>query len=245
MQASFRDGNPPELLLYDELEPCPYLPSQTARLPMRLPLRALAPDETDAHLAEGDRRHGRLLYRTSCPKCKACEPIRIDVDALVLSRTQRRIKRRGDRTIELEVGRPTYSPERLELYTKHKVGRALDRQSARPIDDAGYRAFLVDTCVDSIELRYRIDGRLVGIAVADRGQASLSAVYCFYDPDYPSLSLGTYSILKQAELCETWGLRYLYLGLYIAENEHMRYKARFGPHERLSRGAWSSHARSE
>jgi arginyl-tRNA--protein-N-Asp/Glu arginylyltransferase len=245
MQATFRDGDPPELLLYDEQEPCPYLPTETARLPMRLPLRSLTPSETDAHLAEGDRRHGRLLYRTACPKCKACEPLRIDVDALVMSRTQRRIKRRGDRVIELEIGRPTYTAERLELYTRHKVGRSLDRENGRPLDDAGYRSFLVDSCVESIELRYRIEGKLVAVAIADKGASSLSAVYCFYDPEYPSLSLGTYSILKQVELCKTWGLRHLYLGLFIGANEHMRYKARFGPHERLARGEWSTHPRSE
>lgn len=244
MQATFRDGDPPELMLYDEHEPCPYLPEQVARLPMRLPLRALTPEETDMHLADGDRRHGRLLYRTACPKCKACEPLRIDVGKLVMSRTQRRIKRRGDRVLVVDVGPPTYTPERLDLYARHKAARELDRQSGRPLDDAGYRAFLVDTCLDSIELRYRLRGRLVGIAVADRGATSLSAVYCFYDPSYPSLSIGTYSILKQAELCQAWGMRYLYLGLYIAQNEHMRYKARFGPHERLICGTWQQHARS-
>jgi arginine-tRNA-protein transferase len=35
-----------------------------------------------------------------------------------------------------------------------------------------------------------------------------------------------------------WGLRYLYLGLYIAESLHMRYKARFVPHQRLLDGKW-------
>jgi len=75
--------------------------------------------------------------------------------------------------------------------------------------------------------------------------SSLSAVYCFYDPDYDALALGTYSILKQVELCRDWGLRYLYLGLYIGDCERMRYKSRFTPHERLLDGSWVSVGESE
>ena len=59
------------------------------------------------------------------------------------------------------------------------------------------------------------------------------AVYCYYDPDLASLSIGTYSILTQLRLAAQWGMRHVYLGLYIAENAHMAYKARFLPHERL------------
>ncbi len=38
--------------------------------------------------------------------------------------------------------------------------------------------------------------------------------------------------------CRTWGLRYLYLGLYIAECPSMAYKATYLPHERLLHGRW-------
>jgi arginine-tRNA-protein transferase len=94
------------------------------------------------------------------------------------------------------------------------------------------------TCCESLEIRYTVDGHLVAIALADRSSNALSAVYCFYDPAYEELGLGTYSILKQLELCRTWGLRHLYLGLYIGDCERMRYKARFIPHERLLDGRW-------
>ncbi|HEU5076114.1 MAG TPA: arginyltransferase, partial [Polyangiaceae bacterium] len=61
---------------------------------------------------------------------------------------------------------------------------------------------------------------------------------CCFDPRYSSYSIGTYSILKQLELCKSWGLRHLYLGLYIADCDRMLYKARFVPHERLLKGKW-------
>jgi arginine-tRNA-protein transferase len=63
-------------------------------------------------------------------------------------------------------------------------------------------------------------------------------VYTHYDRRSGGLGLGTYSILKQIELCRSLGLEYLYLGLFIAESPVMRYKARFLPHERRLGGTW-------
>jgi arginine-tRNA-protein transferase len=205
---------------------------------MRLPVRVLSPEETDARLAAGDRRHGALLYRPTCDVCRSCQAIRVDVLRFRPSATQRRVLRRGDRALTTQVDEPVLSSDRVRLYEKHKVGRGLATPTTVPIDAASYAAFLVDRCTSSIELRLCFEGTLVGIAVADRGKTALSAVYCFYDPSYAAFSLGTYAILKQIELCRHRGLEHLYLGLFVAENVHMRYKARFAPHERLIDGRW-------
>ena len=87
-------------------------------------------------------------------------------------------------------------------------------------------------------MRYFDAERLAAVAVVDRGREALSAVYCLWDPDYEPLGLGTYSILKQVELARRMGLRWLYLGLYVEDNAHMSYKARFVPNERLVEGRW-------
>jgi len=226
------------MLVWDQTEPCPYLPGRLARMPMRLPLRPLTPTETDEHLALGDRRHGRLLYRPTCATCRACEAVRLDVQRFRPGRTQRRALRRGDAVLDLELGEPELTDERLALYEKHKQGRGLLGPSVRPLDADGYYAFLVDRCVHAFEIRYRLEGRLVGVAVTDRGASALSAVYCYFDPELPRLSIGTYSILKQVDLCRRWELDHLYLGLYIADNRHMSYKSGFVPHERLVDGRW-------
>jgi arginine-tRNA-protein transferase len=122
---------------------------------------------------------------------------------------------------------------------RHKWQRGLAAPGELPdVDVTAYRAFLVDTCCDTVELVYRYKGQLVAVAVADRGRDSLSAVYCAFEPSLPHLSLGTYCILRELEACRQWGLRYLYLGLYVADCQHLAYKARFLPHERLIDGRW-------
>jgi arginyl-tRNA--protein-N-Asp/Glu arginylyltransferase len=227
---------PPELVVYDTTHECPYLPDRRARLPMRLPARMLRPSEVDARFSEGDRRHGPFLYRPECPSCRACEAIRIDVTEFSLHATHRRTLRKGDAALTVEIGEVIADPERLALYEKHKRGRSLG--SGDPLDLLGYQGFLVERCLDAFELRYRHEGKLIAVATIDRGATSLSAVYTYWDPEYAHFGVGTYSILKQLEICREEGLRYLYLGLYVADNAHMQYKARFVPHERLIDGEW-------
>jgi arginine-tRNA-protein transferase len=236
-------GDPPELLVYDEPMECPYLPGETARLPLRLPLSRLTRPQLDERLARGERRQGRLVYRTACESCRACEGIRIPVRDYALTRTQRRVFRRGQREIDTEVGPVRTDAERVALYNRHKRLRGLDLRD-EPITTAGYAAVLADTCCESFELRYRVEGRLIGVAIVDRSDSALSAVYCYYDPDYGRLSPGVYSILHQLWLCRRWGLDHLYLGLTIDRCKAMTYKRTYLPHERLVDGAWRRFERS-
>jgi arginine-tRNA-protein transferase len=232
------DRVPAEVLVHSEEEPCPYIEGQTALMPLRLPIRRLQPSELDDRLAAGDRRHGALLYRPTCKSCQACEAIRLDAPTFQLRPHHRRILRRGDRELRVELGPPLATEDRLALFERHKQLRGLETKNSRPMTLLSYQRFLVDRLCGSFELRYFHKDRLVGIAVTDRGAESLSAVYCFYDPSLSKLSIGTYSILKQLELAREWRMRHVYLGLYIKENEHMAYKSRFRPHERLVDGEW-------
>jgi arginine-tRNA-protein transferase len=230
-------GDPPELVVYDEPGPCAYLEGEVWRLPLRLPLRALTREEFGMRLSQGDRRQGRMLYRTGCPSCRACEPIRIEVERFVATRSQRRILRRGNGTIRVMLGPIEVSSERVQLYNVHKQSRDLARDEEEASIDA-YQSFLGDSCVESFEMRYDVAGERLGFAIVDRADDALSAVYFYWNPKFRALSPGTYSILKQVELCRRLGLPYLYLGLYIARCATMAYKGGFLPHERLVDGRW-------
>jgi leucyl-tRNA---protein transferase len=231
------EGSPPELVVYDREQPCPYLPDRVSRLPLRLPSRPLTGAELDQRLEQGDRRQGFVLYRPRCPSCRACEPIRLPVADYSFTRRERRILSRGNRALTVRIGPPQVDERRVEIYNRHKLGRNL-RDGQPPIDAEGYRDFLVATCCDSFELSFYLGELLIGISVLDRAADSLSAVYTCYDPAYSTYSLGTYSILKQLQLCQAEGLTHLYLGLYIAECTKMTYKAEFKPHERMQNGQW-------
>lgn len=228
---------PREIVVFDSLHPCSYLPGRTARLPYRRPVENLTPEQFDARLAAGDRRSGKFLYRTMCPACRACQPMRLDVAAFRPDATQRRMERRGEQLLHVNIGEPAVDAQRVALFNRHRDERGLTSGESA-IDEQSYAEFLTASCCATLEISYWHQHDLVAVAIADAGRTALSAVYCYYDPSFRRLSLGTYSVLRQVALCRATQRRYLYLGFYIAQSPHMSYKSRFRPHQRLVSGVW-------
>jgi arginine-tRNA-protein transferase len=225
------------LLVQDQLQPCPYLDGVTARMPLRLPVGPVKPSVTDQLLAMGYRRSGDFVYNTACPACSECQPTRIELDRFRHSASMRRVMKRGNRDLVCEWGKPRVDAKRVWLFNQHRRQRGLC-QGADDVDLEGYRMFLADSCCDTQELAIWLDEELVAVSIVDAGAMSFSAVYTHFDPHAMRYSLGTYALLRQIEHGIETGRKYLYLGMYVAENRHLNYKARFQPQQRLIDGQW-------
>jgi arginine-tRNA-protein transferase len=154
-----------------------------------------------------------------------------------MSRSQRRVWVKGQKRISTRVGLPTRDQTRLDLINRHSGWRGwLDEGEA--ITEEFYEQVFVCSLFHSLEFSYFVDSQLVGIAICDRGEIGLSAVYTYYDPKFAALSLGTYSILYQLEYCRQVGLQYLYLGYYVSACPSLMYKANFRPHQLRLGGKW-------
>jgi arginine-tRNA-protein transferase len=194
----------------------------------------------DQRFENGERRVGQALYRTECPTCQECKPLRLIVDAFRVSRSQRRILHRWQERGRVEVGPATVTEEKLALYNRHKFDRGLAQPGDPPMTAEGYAAWLVDSCFQTMEMRYTLDGRLVGVGILDLGRQAASSVYFYFDPDpdVARLSPGVFSTLQEIDFCRRTGRRYLYLGLYVEKCRHLNYKADYRPHERWLDGDW-------
>ena len=225
------------IVVQDQLQPCPYLEGRVARMPLRLPVSSITPAVTDELLELGFRRSGEFVYRPECPACQACQSTRIEVGRFHWTKSFRRVLRRGDRLLRCRWGQPQIDRRRVALFNEHRQQRGLEITGS-DVDSEAYRSFLVDSCLRSEELAIEQDGRLVAVAIVDVGQRSFSAVYTYFDPAAGRLSLGTYAILKQVERAQQENREFLYLGMHVAENHHLNYKARFLPQQRLVGGRW-------
>lgn len=227
-------------ILQTDEEPCPYLPGQVARMPLRLPLGPLSGPAFDRLLEEGDRRAGPFLYRTACAACSACEPLRIPVARFAPTPSQRKVQRRNA-DLRIELGEPQVTRRHLELFNRHKIERSLGDKPSTATD---YRLQFLETCVDTREVRYVADGTLVAVSLLDVGARAASSVYHYFDPSASKRSLGVFSVLAEVALCKALGLDWYYLGLYVAGCRSLRYKADYFPHERRIGGTWRTYERA-
>lgn len=223
--------------IHDHPSVCPYLDGRTARMPLELPPARLDGRQLDELLEAGYRRSGWFYYRTACLGCQECRPLRVDVPRFTESRSMRRVLKRGDGHLRTVIGPPTCDQERTRLFNRHRQDRAMARGESETTSE-DYASFLAVSSNPTIEISYWLAERLAAVAVADIGHMAISAVYCYFDPELDYLCLGTYSILTQLRMARQQQMRWLYLGMYVAENQHLNYKARFLPHERLESGSW-------
>lgn len=86
----------------------------------------------------------------------------------------------------------------------------------------------------SFHQQYWLDGRIVAVGVIDILPTCVSSVYLYYHPDFASLSLGSYSALREIAFTrqlqkQAPKLCYYYLGFYIHSCPKMRYKGQYRP----------------
>ena len=211
--------------------------------PYGLPLVARFHQATFAPLSEramelfltaGYRRNGNCLYNMQCPNCSGCIPIRLHPAEFRPNRNQRRTRKKNG---DLEIAILPLQPDRetIELCEKFLKSRYPRENNNAP---GYYRDFFLNNIVNSAQIQYRLDGRLVGVSVIDIGYNWLNGVYFYFDPDESRRSLGTYNVLQLIDLCLEWEVEYLYLGYLIYSVPAMSYKSNFRPHYIISEDKW-------
>lgn len=215
---------------------CSYLAQEQAAMLFLDPQQEVD-EQTYAQLSElGFRRSGAHLYRPHCPQCNACVPARIPVEPFAPNRQQKRIyKRNGD--LQVTATEPRLTDEIYLLYSRYITARHADGDMYPPSREQ-FASFLVNNSRFCEFNEFRLDGKLLAVAVTDRLSIGLSAVYSFFDPDAPRRSLGRYAILWQIEQARTLGLPALYLGYWIKNCRKMNYKTEYRPLEMLVRQRW-------
>ena len=217
--------------------PCSYLPDRTAQTMFLDPREAVATELYTALSSQGFRRSGAHLYRPRCEGCTACIPSRIPVAAFAPNRSQRRANQRN---VDLRYVLTTaeYSPEVFALYDRYVAARHRDGDMY-PASPDQFKSFLLCHWSETFFLRAYLEDTLMAVAVLDRLDDGLSAIYTFFDASDERRSLGKQMILEEIALCRKLGLPHLYLGYWVNGADKMRYKTDFKPVELFVNGRWS------
>jgi leucyl-tRNA---protein transferase len=221
---------------------CPYLPGRMER---KVFTHLVGPDakNLNSQLSQGGfRRSQNIAYRPACDGCSACVSVRVPVNSFDWRRSFRRnLSKNADITAQVVPAKATsehFSLFRTYIDHRHGEGGMAD------MTVLDFAAMVDDTLVDSRIIEYRIPteynpgGELIAAVLVDLLNDGVSLIYSFYDPELESRSLGTFMILDMIKRTVRLGLKYTYLGFWIAQSGKMHYKSRFLPQERLGPDGW-------
>ncbi|TEB30156.1 arginine-tRNA-protein transferase 1 [Coprinellus micaceus] len=145
----------------------------------------------------------------------------------------------------------TYTAEKFQLYRKYQ--RDVHKEDEKSV--SGFKRFLVESPLveepiayatdsppdhlpkmyGSYHQLYRVDGKLVAMAVLDILPNCVSSVYFMYDVLWDHYSLGKLSALREVSLAKEIhdagvpNMKFLYLGYYVYSCRKMRYKGEYSP----------------
>jgi arginyl-tRNA--protein-N-Asp/Glu arginylyltransferase len=214
---------------------CSYLPEQDEQLLIFISETQPTITEYDFLIGAGFRRSGTQVYRPHCGSCTACESIRLPVNLFTASKSQKRImKRNKDLTTRISHNN---KPEYYPLYESYINQRHADG-SMYPATIEQYQGFVLSPWDNALFIEIYANDALIGVAVTDNLESSLSALYTFFKPEEQQRSLGIFAILQQIELTKSLNKPFLYLGYQIDTCQKMSYKQNFLPHERFFDDKW-------
>lgn len=217
-----------------QIFPCSYLDGQQEQL-LVIQEDTLDPILFERLLAVGFRRSGGSIYKPRCPRCSACQPIRVPAHEFVPSKRQKRtLAKNQDLTWRIT---SEQTAEQYALYEHYIRERHFDGPMFPPSEDQ-YNHFLFCHWLPPTFIEVYNGDKLLAVAVTDTLPNSLSAIYSYFDPDEEQRSLGALLILIQCRLAKLMDKEFVYLGYQIDENRKMSYKRLYRPYQILTPTGW-------
>ncbi len=177
----------------------------------------------------GFRRSGEHIYRPWCEGCSECKSVRVPLNHFKVSKSQKRVLKRNQ-DLEVSFEMPSSSDEVYHLYADYINQRHSDGDMYPPSLEQ-FESFLCQgpAASNTRFICFRLEQKLLAVAVVDMLPKGLSAIYTFFDPAYDVRSLGRLAVLWQIRWAQSQAMDFVYLGYWIKACQKMAYKAEYRP----------------
>ena len=194
--------------------------------------RSLSRSRYDQYLASGWFRGSVMLYKMDLlcidERLFSVVNIRMNLDHHTPTSRQRKTMRRVESRFTVTYGHAQPNANKEALYAQHKSRfKGFIHNTLTDYLSAGFQGTVFDTrevCV--------YDGdKLIAVSYFDLGEQSMASLLGLYDEAYSKYSLGTYTLLKEAEYGKRTGRRWFYPGYILDKRSDFDYKLKLGPME--------------
>jgi leucyl-tRNA---protein transferase len=191
----------------------------------------------DALWAQGWRHQGRIFFRYTHTTMEDVEhritPVRLELEHFQPSKSQRRTLRKNE-DLRWEVQRTHIDDPMREMFETHKQ-RFVENVPHQLEDFLGERPG-THPCMN-VSVKAFLDDQMIAVSFMDVGHHATSSVYAMFDPNHHRRGLGIMTLLKEIEVSQHAGKRYLYQGFATSKPSIYSYKTQFSG---LQRFDWNS-----
>lgn len=236
--------------MIDSEEDCGYVPGRTSRqahIALEKPTassfaeakRATFLDYKFERLRAGYLSEAFSAAANICPSCNLCVPLRVNLDAVVESKTQKRMRHVAADTLETFNTYGAGLPVLVPFYRAYMEARHPQSKMATFTEQHIRNIFSHFT--DMMVTHSNAPTKIQSVALMDvhKGEATLDMIV--YNPNYKQngVSLGHLSWLEAQSYAQAQGIKYLYVGSYNA-GPKLAYKATRNPEalEAFVDGEW-------
>lgn len=211
------------------------------------------------HLIESGYVRGFVssAFRISCTDCKACVPVRTNVEAFNIAASKSFPKLLDTNRKALHRHSPDHISvaehiNLMEAYVdaRHPANKedGSDAEAwknnhttalihyAKSLKNPSHRLHLDEYRIADPKLGPK--GKLVGTCWYYSMENGLSTDQFYFDPAYSKLGLGNYMILETIETARRLSKDHVYLGPWTREKSRYSYKSRFANEQRCATGKW-------
>ena len=194
--------------------------------------RSLSRTRYDQYLASGWFRGSVMLYKMDLlcidERLFSVVNIRMNLEHYAPTARQRKVMRRVESRFTVTYGHAQPNANKEALYAQHKARfKGFIHNTLSEYLSAGFQGTVFDTrevCV--------YDGdRLIAVSYFDLGDQSMASLLGLYDEAYGKYSLGTYTLLKEAEYGKRTGRKWFYPGYILDQQSDFDYKLKLGAME--------------
>ncbi len=208
---------------------CPYISSENGFIQEYFFAIDVTKSEYQSLLEKSWRRFGIFYFRYACSNCSKCKALRIDLKNFKLSKSQKKVVKKNKNT-RVIIKKLQPSIEIYKVYENHSLNKFNKKTNIKDFLETYYYENNF-----ALQSEYYIENKLVAIGFIDEVNNALSSIYFAYNTDYSNYSLGTFSVIHEAEYAKSLNMDFYYLGYYINENKSMKYKNNFKENQILDK----------
>lgn len=189
----------------------------------------LTPVKLDKLLATGYFRNANIMFQSQvlCLEGNLCNVlnVRLPLKGYSMPKRMAKIWRRGTEKFRIEIKRAEITPEKSELYHKHRKrfkGFQFRDLEQLLYGDSPVRVF------DTFEVNVYDNERLVAYSFFDAGQKSLASILGVFDEAYASYSLGIFTMLAEINWALLNDYKFYYPGYVLDQTSQFDYKLKLG-----------------